>query len=49
LLGNGLLLIHTVAGGVRQLTLPGEKTLEVTLPPTSTTVFDADTGQRLLG
>ena len=49
LLGNGLLLIHTVAGGVRQLTLPGGKMLEVTLPPTSTTVFDADTGQRLLG
>jgi hypothetical protein len=47
-LGDGLLLVHTLAGGARTLRLPGGPTLRVTLPPRSTTVFDASTGAPLL-
>ena len=48
-LGDGLLMIHTLPGGDRQLHLPGGKTLSVTLPARSTTVYDAQTGAVLLG
>lgn len=48
-MGDGLLMVHTLAGGPRTLRLPGGKTLSVTLPPRSTTVFDAQTGVVLLG
>jgi hypothetical protein len=48
-MGDGLLMVHTLAGGPRTLHLPGGKTLSVTLPPRSTTVFNAQTGETLLG
>lgn len=48
-LGDGLLMVHTLSGGARTLRLPNGKTLSVTLPARSTTVFDAVTGATLLG
>ncbi len=48
-LGDGLLMVHTLNGGARTLRLPGGKTLSVTLPARSTTVYDAQTGEVLLG
>ena len=47
-LGDGLLMVHTLDGGPRTLHLPGGGTISVTLPPRSTTVFDAATGAPLL-
>jgi hypothetical protein len=49
LLGDGLLVVHSLAGGRRTLRLPGGPTVTPTLPPRSTTVFDAETGAVLLG
>jgi hypothetical protein len=49
MVGDGLLMVHTLTGGPRTLRLPGGKTLTTTLPPRSTTVFDAQTGEELLG
>ncbi|SDR84679.1 beta-galactosidase [Opitutus sp. GAS368] len=49
LLGDGLLLVHTAAGGPRTLRLPNGRVVQVTLPSKSTTVFDSDTGAVLLG
>ena len=49
MLGDGLLMIHTLNGGSRTLRLPGGPTIARTLPPRSTTVFDAQTGAVLLG
>lgn len=49
LLGDGLLVVHTIAGGARTLCLPGGPMIEATLPPRSTVVFDADSGAVLLG
>ena len=49
LLGDGLLVVHTVAGGARELRLPTGAVVRAELPPRSTTVFDAETGARLLG
>ena len=48
LLGDGLLMVHTLHGGARQLHLPDGPTIAVNLPPRSTTVFDAATGAPLL-
>lgn len=49
LLGDGLLVVHTVSGGARELRLPAGIVVRAELPPRSTTVFDAETGARLLG
>jgi hypothetical protein len=49
MLGDGLLMIHTLNGGSRTLRLPGGPTITPTLPARSTTVFDAETGAVLLG
>ena len=48
MMGDGLVMVHTLAGGARSLRLPGGKTISVTLPPRSTTVFDAATGAPVL-
>lgn len=48
LLGDGLLLIHTLAGGARTLRLPGGREIITTLAPRSTTVFDTTTGTPVL-
>lgn len=48
-LGDGLLMVHTLAGGPRTLRLPDGRAIAATLPPRSTTVFDAATGAVLLG
>ena len=48
LAGNGLLAVHTIHGGLRTLHLPKGKSLEVTLPATTTSVFDLQTGELLL-
>ncbi len=49
LMGDGLLMIHTLTGGARTLRLHGGQALSVTLPPRSTTVYDARTGAVVLG
>lgn len=48
LLGDGLLVIHTLSGGPRTLLLPGGAEIQAVLPPRSTTVFDAENGEVLL-
>lgn len=48
LLGQDLLVVHTLAGGGRTLRLPGGGSVTVDLPPRSTTVFDATDGRILL-
>lgn len=47
--GDGLLMVHTADGGARTLRLPNGKILPITLPPRSTTIFDAHSGAVLLG
>lgn len=49
LVGAGLLVVHTLTGGPRVLRPPGGPAIAVELPPRSTVVFDAVTGERLLG
>jgi hypothetical protein len=46
--GGGLVLIHTREGGKRTLRFRGGKQVELTLPPKSSWIFDAETGERLL-
>jgi hypothetical protein len=48
-IGDGLLMVHTLAGGRRRLRLPGGPEVAIDLPPRSTTVLDAATGAVLLG
>jgi len=47
--GYGLLWLHSVTGGERSLRLAGGETRTVSIPAKSTTVFDAATGECLLG
>lgn len=47
--GDGLVLVHTLTGGRRELRLPGGPTVALELPARSTTVLDAATGAVLLG
>lgn len=49
MLGDGLLMVHTLDGGPRQLRLPGGRLVDITLPARSSTVLDAQTGEILLG
>lgn len=46
--GGGLVLIHTKDGGPRRLKFRSGRQVEVTLPPKSSWIFDAATGERLL-
>ena len=46
--GGDLLVVHTQTGGLRKLSLPDKRVLEVDLKPRSTTVFDWKTGKQLL-
>lgn len=48
-LGGGLLAVHTIPGGPRALRLPNGRVIKTSLPPRSTVVFDAETGEILLG
>ena len=49
LAGDGWVVVHTLAGGPRTLRLPDGPVITTLLPPRSTTVFEAATGQVLLG
>ncbi|MCF3650241.1 hypothetical protein [Synoicihabitans lomoniglobus] len=49
LIGDGLLVVHTVDGGKRRLQFPRGPVIETEIPARSTTVFDGLTGARLLG
>ncbi len=49
MVGAGLLVVHTLSGGPRSLLTPEGVEIEAELPPRSTVVFDAVTGERLLG
>jgi hypothetical protein len=49
LAGAGLVMVHTLSGGARTLRTPEGAVIETTLPPRSTVVFDAQSGERLLG
>jgi len=46
--GAGLVLLHTKGGGPRRVTLRNGRSLIVDLPPKSSWLFDANTGERLL-
>jgi hypothetical protein len=46
--GGGLLLIHDKDGGAARVHFRNGSTLEVTIPPKSSLIFDARTGTRLL-
>jgi hypothetical protein len=46
--GGGVLTVHTVTGGQRVLVLRNGKRIETNLPPRSTTLLDAETGEDLL-
>ncbi len=46
--GNGVLFVHTLAGGPRRLRLRNGKQVSIELPPRSTTLLDNQTGQVLL-
>lgn len=48
LLGDGLLIVHTLIGGARTLRVPNGPQIEAVLPPRSTIVFDAVSGAVLL-
>jgi hypothetical protein len=45
--GSGLLWIHTVEGGRRTIRLKNGKTLEITLPPKSTMLYNNQTGEQI--
>jgi hypothetical protein len=47
--GWGLLCIHTLDGGPREITLRGGKRIAIRLPPRSTTLIDAETGAVVIG
>jgi len=46
--GAGLVLVHTKDGGRRTIKLRNGKTFDADLPPKSSWLFDAETGERLL-
>ena len=45
---NGMVCLHTLDGGARDVKLRNGKTVNLTLPPKPTVLLDADTGERLL-
>ncbi|MEO7597993.1 MAG: hypothetical protein ABIV50_03610, partial [Opitutus sp.] len=45
---SGLMMIHSKDGGRRELVLRNGRRLSIELPPFSTWLFDAETGERLL-
>ncbi|HVG13462.1 MAG TPA: hypothetical protein VM935_00840, partial [Chitinophagaceae bacterium] len=45
---TGLLLIHTIDGGSRTINLKNGKKLTINLPPKSSTLYNSETGERLL-
>jgi len=49
LVGAGLLVVHSLAGGPRTLKTPEGVIIETDLPPRSSVVFDTVSGERLLG
>ena len=46
--GAGLVLVHTKEGGARRVRFRGGAAKDVVLPPKSSWVFDAETGERVL-
>lgn len=49
LIGDGLIIPHTIEGGPRRLQWPGGPVIETEPPPRSTTIFEGKTGTHLLG
>jgi hypothetical protein len=47
--GGGIVCLHTLAGGERDLVLKNGMRKRVTLPPRSTSLYDAQNGETLLG
>ena len=45
--GAGLVTLHTVSGGEREIKLKNGKLIKTTLPPHTTALFDAESGERL--
>jgi hypothetical protein len=45
---SGLLLIHTVEGGKRNIYLRNGKQISLNLPPKSSTLYNSETGERIL-
>jgi hypothetical protein len=46
--GNGMLMVHSAAGGPRTFTLRNGRRIEAKLPGPCTWVFDSETGEKLL-
>lgn len=46
--GGGIVCVHTLGGGKRELMLKNGKRVDVQLPPRSTSLFDAESGGALL-
>lgn len=46
--GGGILCLHTQSGGARDVALRNGERLRLTLPPRSTSLFDSDSGAKLL-
>lgn len=47
--GGGLVLIHTKKGGARRIAFPSGRTAAINMPPGSSALFDANSGETLLG
>jgi hypothetical protein len=45
--GAGLVAIHTASGGEREIKFKNGKTVKTTLPPHTTAIFDAESGERI--
>lgn len=46
--GGGILSIHTISGGARRICLRNGQSLDLNLPPASTTILDEETGAVLM-
>ncbi len=46
--GGGLVLVHTKAGGSRRILFRSGRVADVTMPPKSSWIFDAGSGERLV-
>jgi hypothetical protein len=47
-IGGGILVVHTLAGGQRNIKLLNGKEINTELKPKSTAIFDNETGEELL-
>ena len=46
--GGGVVCVHSLDGGPHELKLKSGKTVRLSLPPRSTTLYDAESGATLI-